>query len=258
MDGLEQFQGGDGKSEGMSEAALEAFREQMRAASQQIKKAQKKEQKKKKKEDKLAKIITQLLQKRTKRNLAFLAAKLLALNIPPIFVLSIFLLDEEATREEMSKLVDELQAPETPHEQGQQKQQGEIIIDEKVLNCLHTDDESLLSAIKKEVRIWADFIYEQAETEAIRLLEKCINEEGEFHPVIIEFAAEVLRDYLLEKPVTASNEETDYIAHVILQKIFEQLNRNLDHLKKLREEEFGGDDNNNDESSSGSFSESLQ
>jgi|GEM_PF-4423616 hypothetical protein len=224
---LEQFGGAHEGSDGMSEAAMEAFREQMRVSGQQLKAQQKGEQKKKKKEEKLAKIISQFLQKKSKRtDLAFLAAEALALNIPPGFVLAALLLgDEDAQKTATEGLAEE--------------KQSQITLSGNDLSYMMAEDEAQTARLHAQLIPWVDVMYIQAATDALRLIQQSHDEEGKLYPVMLNLPATVMKYFLQDNGLTIPKQNLETLARIILEKIFVSLQKNIDKLQEIREAEFG-------------------
>lgn len=225
---LEQFGGAHEGSDGMSEAAMEAFREQMKAAGQQLKALQKGEQKKKKKEEKLAKIISQFLQKKSKRtDLAFMAAEALALNIPPGFILGTLLLgDEESQKIAIEGL--------------SEGKQDAISLSGNDLSYMMAEDESQTARLHAQLVPWVDVMYTQASTDALRLIQQARDEEGKLYPVMVNLPATVMRYFLQDNGLVIPQQNLETLAKIIIEKIFAALQKNLDKLQQIREAEFGG------------------
>lgn len=229
---LDQFHGGDEGTDQMSEAAREVFREQMRAASQQIKAIQKGEQKRKKKEDKLAKLLSQFLQRRSGRtDLAFLAAQVLALNIPPAFILSVLLLGDRESQQELT-----MTAKEDDNGLEVEVMSGDMVqnitLDEDELALLRTEDEARSQQIIDEVLIWMEIMYMQARNDKIRMLrngyDSDVSEDNETpssdsHIIrlpIIEYMAAVMNHFVTDNGLNITPKNTEILARAILQKIF--------------------------------------
>lgn len=225
---LEQFAGSDGGGE-VSESALEAFREQMRAAARQIKALQKGEQKKKKKEEKLAKIIAQFLQKKSeKTEIAILAAKVLANNVPASFVLSMILLDDPETQQELLSATNE-EAPAAT---------TSIAISEADLSLIPTNDDETSARFAKAFSDWIELMYQQAATDAMRVQQHSVTDEGEYEPTIIELLTIVILTFAEEQGCEVSYEACEQFANRAMQKVFGELARNLERLESIREKEF--------------------
>lgn len=239
---LEQFGGGsDQGGEGMSEAAREAFREQQRAASQQLRALQKGEQKKKKKEDKLAKIITELLQKKSKRSdLAMAAAEVLALNVPPAFVLSAILLGDQESQKELSMTI--VEDDKGLATENQPDLSDLITLSGNDLSYMMTDDESQTTNLHSELVPWSQMMYVQAKNDPIRMLQNGkVEEEDRVQPVIIELMMLTQRYFLEDRGLLLPADNLRTLSEIIMRKIFEKIQANVDRLQALREAEFLGD-----------------
>lgn len=243
---LEQFGGGsDQGAEGMSEAAREAFREQQRAASQQLKALQKGEQKKKKKEDKLAKIITELLQKKSKRSdLAMAAAEVLALNVPPAFVLSTILLGDQESQKELSMTI--IEDDKGLATENQPEPSDLITLSGNDLSYMMTDDEAQTANLHSELIPWSQMMYVQAKNDPMRMVHNARTEEGQqgegdIQPALIELMMLTQRYFLEDRGLLLPADNLRTLSGIIMGKIFEKIQANVDRLQALREAEFLGD-----------------
>lgn len=238
MSDLEHFGGASEGSEGMSEAAMEAFREQMRAAAQQVKQLQKGEQKRKKKEEKLAALLTQFLQRKSGRSdLAFLAAHVLALNIPPAFVLSVLLLGDRESQQELTMAAKE-------DDKGLEVEvvSGEVIknitLDEDELALLRTEDEAQSQLIIDEVLVWIEILYIQARNDQIRIIRNGYDEEHRIQPSISEYMSAVMKHFMTDNGMNIPPENIETLTRNILHKLFSALEENLSKVQLLRDQEF--------------------
>lgn len=235
---LEQFGASEGGGEGMSEAAMEAFREQMRAASQQVKQLQKGEQKRKKKEEKLAKLLSQFLQRKSGRgNLAFLAAHVLALNVSPAFVLSILLLGDRESQQDLTMAAKEddkgLEVEVMTAETIQN-----ITLDEGELALLRTEDEMLSQQIIDEVLVWIEIMFIQARNDQMRMIKNSYDENHQMHAAIGEYMSAVLQYFTSDNGLHIPQESLEILADNILRKIFSNLEESLEKIQQLRNQEF--------------------
>ncbi len=239
---LEQFGGGsDQGGEGMSEAAREAFREQQRAASQQLKALQKGEQKKKKKEDKLAKIITELLQKKSRRSdLAMAAAEVLALNVPPAFVLSAILLGDQESQKELSMTI--VEDDKGLATENQPDLSDLITLSGNDLSYMMTDDEVQTINLHNELIPWSQMMYVQAKNDPMRMIQNAkVEDDEKTQPVIIELMMLTQRYFLEDRGLLLPADNLRTLSEIIMRKIFEKIQANVDRLQALREAEFLGD-----------------
>ncbi len=230
--------GGSEGSEGMSEAAMEAFREQMRSTSQQLKALQKGEQKRKKKEEKLAKLLTQFLQRKSgKSDLAFQAAHLLALNIPAAFVLSMLLLGDRESQQELTMAAKE-------DDKGLEVEvlstdtQQRITLSEEDLGLIRTEDEEKSQAIIDELLVWIDMMYIQAKNDVMRMMKNAYDDNQKIHEEIPQFMTTVVNYFMTENGMSVSPENIERISETMLQKIFGMLEENINKIQQLRNKEF--------------------
>lgn len=230
--------GGSEGSEGMSEAAMEAFREQMRSASQQLKALQKGEQKRKKKEEKLAKLLAQFLQRKSgKTDLAFQAAHLLALNIPAAFVLSMLLLGDRESQQELTMAAKEDDKGLEVEVLSSDTQQR-ITLGEEDLALIRTEDEEKSQAIIDEILVWIDIMYIQARNDVMRMMKNAYDEDQKIHDEIPQFMTTVVTYFMTENGMSVPPENVEKISETMLQKIFTALNENLEKIQALRSKEF--------------------
>ena len=238
MSDLENFSPSEGGGEGMSEAAMEVFREQMRAASQQLKQLQKGEQKRKKKEEKLAKLLTQFLQRKSGRtDLAFLAAHVLALNIPPAFVLSVLLLGDRESQQDLT-----MAAKEDDKGLEVEVMSGETIqnitLDEDELALLRSEDMQRSQLIIDEVLVWMEIMYMQAQNDQLRMIKNGYDEDHRIQPSLVEYMNAVMKHFVTDNALNISTENVVTLVDVILRKIFGTIEENLNKLNLLRNQEF--------------------
>ncbi len=238
MSDLENFSPSEGGGEGMSEAAMEAFREQMRAASQQLKQLQKGEQKRKKKEEKLAKLLTQFLQRKSGRtDLAFLAAHVLALNIPPAFVLSVLLLGDRESQQDLT-----MAAKEDDKGLEVEVMSGETIqnitLDEDELALLRSEDVQRSQLIIDEVLVWMGIMYMQAQNDQIRMIKNGYDEDHRIQSSLIEYMNAVMKHFVTDNALNIPGENITALVDAILKKIFGTIEENLEKLNLLRNQEF--------------------
>ncbi len=235
---LEHFGGGSEGGGEMSEAAMEAFREQMRSTAQQLKAQQKGEQKRKKKEDKLAKLLTQFLQKKSGRSdLAFLAAHVLALNIPPAFVLSILLLGDRQSQHELT-----MTAKEDDKGLEIEVSSSEVIesmaFSQEDLDLIRTEDAEKSDLIKEEIVIWGEIMYIQAKNDALRIMKNAYDEEEKIREEIPNYLGAVLRHFMNDNNANVPPENLESFAEIMLGKICTSLKKDLEKLQNIRTKEF--------------------
>ncbi len=230
--------GGSEGTEGMSEAAMEVFREQMRSTSQQLKALQKGEQKRKKKEEKLAKLLTEFLQRKSgKSDLAFQAAHLLALNIPAAFVLSMLLLGDRESQQELTMAAKE-------DDKGLEVEmlstdtQQRITLGEEDLALVRTEDEEKSQAIIDELLVWIDMMYIQAKNDVMRMIKNAYDEDQKIHDEIPKFMTTVVNYFMTENGMSVPPENIERVSEIMLQKMFAALNENFDKIQQLRSKEF--------------------
>lgn len=238
MGDLEHFGGGSEAGGEMSEAAMEAFREQMRSAAQQLKAQQKGEQKRKKKEDKLAKLLTQFLQKKSGRSdLAFLAAHVLALNIPPAFVLSILLLGDRDSQAELTMTAKEDDKGLEVEVAGEEVVQS-MALSEEELELISIEDAEKAEQIKEEIVVWSEMMYIQAKNDALRIMKNAYDEDEKIREEIPNYLGAVLRHFMNDNNGNIPPENIESLAEMILEKICASLKKDLEKLHDIRTKEF--------------------
>lgn len=212
----------EGSGSKVSEQAHEQFREQMRATTQKLKAMQKGEQKKKTKEDRLAKILSDFLQKKTKSHLVLLAAKLLAEGIPALFVLSMMIVTDPESVADARKTLDE---------EGRR------------LDPLSWTDEEMgvFPQASGDMIDWINIVAEYAGRDAVKFLATVRNSEKKLKYIVLEFASEVLKDYFMDKNMELEPENAQKLSIQILKKVIESVQRNAEQLEHLRDmQDMGG------------------
>lgn len=231
---LESFIGLD-SGEPMSAASLEKLREKMKAASAQIKQIKKEEKKAKKKEYDLLKILLKFVKSSHKKELTLLISRVLEINVPANFILTIILLGNKEIQEEVGKFL-MLNAPTT---------------DEKALTFFGKD-ETLPLKIKIELDNWVKDMLAQAEEYPQKMIKTCyktefieLEKEYEFdepkykekksvQPALIELTAFVVSDFLAQNHLPEPKSKTREFAQFILKGILSKTEENLDQRKFLK------------------------
>jgi len=101
MGDLEFFGGPDQGGESFDAAAFERFKERMKRAAAQLKAQQKTEQKQKKTEDELIKILIKFIKSGKKKDLLLLVTRLLEMNVPAGFIVSLLVISNKDIQEEL-------------------------------------------------------------------------------------------------------------------------------------------------------------
>lgn len=233
MEYLHFFDGGSGgpesfrPSEGegrdkISEQAYEQFQEQMRQTAQQLKALQKGEQKKKKKEDRLQKILTDFWKKRTRAGVVSSAVKLLAENIPPLFVLGVMILTDQQSMEEAGKVL---------QEEGRRLSPLSFV----------EEDFELAPEANGVLTDWMNIVSEYAGRDPVKFLKTIKNQDKKLKYIVVEFVGKVLKEYFDEKSMESDTENLNQFGVIVMQKVIEAVQQNAEHLDHLHQnEDLGG------------------
>lgn len=223
FDDLESFRPSEaGGQDKISEQAYEKFQEQMRQTAERLKALQKGEQKRKKKEDRLQKILTEFWKKRAKTGVVAGAVKLLAENIPPLFVLGILILTDQESLEEARKIL---------QEEG--RRLGVLSFDEEDLEFVPEANGVLAD--------WMNVVAEYAGRDPIKFLNTIKNQDKKLKYIVVEFTEKVLKEYFDEKGMESDRENLNQFAVIVIQKVVEAVQQNAEHLEHLHEnEDLGG------------------
>jgi len=231
---LESFIGLDG-GEPMSAASLEKLREKMKAASAQIKALKKEEKKAKKKEYDLLKVLLKFVKSSHKKDLTLLISRVLEINVPANFILTIILLGNKEIQEEVGKIL-MLNAPTS---------------DEKALTFFGKGDETLPLKIKIELDNWVKDMLAQAEeypqktvktgykTELIELEKEYEFDESKYEekksvqPALIDLVGFVVSDFLAQNNLPEPKSKTREFAQFILKGILTKTEESLEKRKLL-------------------------
>lgn len=212
---------GEGRDK-MSEQAYEQFQEQMRQTAQQLKALQKGEQKKKKKEDRLQKILTDFWKKRTRAGVVNSAVKLLAENIPPLFVLGVMILTDHQSMEEAGKVL---------QEEGRRLSPLSFV----------EEDFELVPEANGVLTDWMNIVAEYAGRDPIKFLKTIKNQDKKLKYIVVEFVGKVLKEYFDEKSMEADQENLNQFGVIVMQKVIEAVQQNAEHLDHLHQnEDLGG------------------
>ncbi|MFH1533363.1 MAG: hypothetical protein ABID64_00330 [Nitrospirota bacterium] len=230
---LESFIGLD-SGEPMSAASLEKLREKMKAASAQIKAIKKEEKKAKKKEYDLLKVLLRFVKSSHKKDLTLLISRVLEINVPANFILTIILLGNKEIQEEVGKIL-MLNAPTS---------------DEKALTFFGKD-ETLPLKIKIELDNWIKDMLAQAEEYPQKMVktgykiefielekeyefdEQKYEEKKAVQPALIELLAFVVSDFLANHNLPEPKAKTREFAKFILKGILAKTEESLDQRKLL-------------------------
>lgn len=232
---LESFIGMD-SGEPMSAASLEKLRERMKAASAQIKQIKKEEKKQKKKEYDLLKILLKFVKTSHKKDLTLLISRVLEINVPANFVLTIILLGNKEIQEAVGKYL-MLSTPTS---------------EDKSLIFFGQKDETLPLKIKIELDHWVKDLLFQAEEYPQKLIKTAykidyieLEKEYEFEeskyeekksiqPPLIELIAFVVQDFLKQNEISEPNKKIKEFALFILKGILTKTEESYSQRKLLQ------------------------
>lgn len=240
MSDMEFFRPGEA-GESYDPAAFERFKQQMKANAAFIAAARKSEQKQKEKEDKLAKILLKFIQTNQKSGILMLAAKLLAENIPPSFILAIILLGNEEIQAELKREVSSLaqiEAPKAGAEEADVKSQSETEkakIPSEFSLAAKFENPALSLKIKAEIDSWGKSIFEAGSSIPFRVLETALDREGNIKKVVVDCTANVLDDYLASNAMPQVEFDTCFsFCEFLMRGIMQALKKQIENQKELR------------------------
>ena len=188
MSDLESFSF-ESANQGSTAETFRLFQERMKAAAAQIQAIKAGEQKQKKKEDELAKILSEFIKThQNDQNFSeFIVhiSKLLALNLPAVFILSILLLNFPELQAKTNILM--LTMPEAVQASA---------LDAQTLPDLYLQNNQLPPYHKIAIDNWFQTISMTAQDCRTKLLQTALIPAKQFHPAIVEFTAFSLSVYL--------------------------------------------------------------
>jgi len=179
------------------EKADEKFREEMKRAQAAMQKAQKDEGKAKGFDLILASIIVRFLSQPQNTDLFLLISRVVSLNLPSEFVISVLSLDDEKARQVVVGLLAEGKAG-APHDA------------DSALAIRHEANFQTLSPeLKKEIEAWAADMAVVAGRTSERILEAILlpGLERQISPVLVQLSAFILRNFLAKHQVAMEYED---------------------------------------------------
>lgn len=188
MADFESFNAGQAP-ESYDPAAFERFKEQIKKSAAQMAAARKDEARQKVKEDRLAAILLKLIKSNQKRGILLLAARLMQENIPPSFILAIIVLGNHDIAEEMRQELAQL-APVPGAEATADHPTSEFSL------IAQYGDAAAPLTIKAELDMWGKGLLETASAIPFRILETCLDSQGNIKNILIDASANVLDDFL--------------------------------------------------------------
>jgi hypothetical protein len=228
MSDLEGFSGMDAVGDGFSAAAFEKFKERMKAAATQLKALQAGEQKQKKTEDELIKILLKFITSGKKRDVLMLVLRLLEMNVPAGFIVSLLLISNADIQQELK--ISLLPAPEVI---GQYEQ--EIKSGNSLLPAEYAKDQTLPLKVKISIDSWIREIARRVNDNPHKILEKVFEPDRTVNLTTSQLGAFCLRDYLESEGVPAEYSKLKEFIELIIGKILNSAEEELLRTKALGE-----------------------
>jgi hypothetical protein len=179
------------------EKSDEKFREEMKRSQQAMQKSQKDEGKAKGFDLVLASIIVRFLSQPQNTDLFLLISRVVSLNLPSEFVISVLSLDDEKARQVVVGLLAEAKA-------------GPGRDEHAALAIRHEANFQTLSPeLKKEIEAWAADMAAVAGKSPERILEAILlpGLERQISPVLVQLSAFILRNFLAKRQVAMEYED---------------------------------------------------
>ncbi|MFC1749777.1 hypothetical protein ACFL2V_13330 [Pseudomonadota bacterium] len=223
MSDLESFGGFDAGGEGMDSASFEKFKERMRIAAQQLKLLQKAEKRRKQSEDELVRILLRFLKTGTNKDIMLLVSRLLEINVPAGFIVSVLLIAYKDIQEQLGiKLLPE----------------GDLPVDEKgpgeeTLPDSYIGGETLPLKVKIAIDTWVQEIDKRVSAEPERHIKTLLDPDDMVVLSARQLAAFCLRDYLAEEGVKTQYHKLKDFADFLLQGIMKKAKEQLKDQKEL-------------------------
>lgn len=213
---LESFFGlEEGESQGSAEAA-EKFREQMRKNAKAIKAMTGNQKKQKAKEDKLAKILVKFIQDQSKGDLVFLVVKLLQVNVPGAFILSILSIANAELEAELKAHMKEIKGKkELPGEQGKNNE-GQALIE-------FAGEDRLPEKVKQELNAWGESILDAGLMMPTKTLESVLTPEQKLKSIVLDLIDFSLEEYFQRHGLEMSKEKVRQFALLSIQSVLIKL-----------------------------------
>ena len=179
------------------EKSDEKFREEMKRSQQAMQKAQKDEGKAKGFDLVLASIIVRFLSQPQNTDLFLLISRVVSLNLPSEFVISVLSLDDEKARQVVVGLLAEAKAA------PQRDEHAALAIRHEA------NFQTLSPELKKEIEVWAADMALVAGKSPERILEAILlpGLERQISPVLIQLSAFILRNYLAKHQAAMEYED---------------------------------------------------
>jgi hypothetical protein len=202
--GLDSFapgEDGGNASEGLSEEAKQRFS----GASQAVQQVRKEEKKAKKRDDNVAQVILQFLSDDQRTHLATLIARLVAIDCPSHFILSILALVNDACQNEVAEYLKDA-SPEV--------QEGLQVADTSLVEMGTLD-----AAANHRLAEWIAMQNAVLNADAFRILSAIIIDERNIDGTVLQLTTFVLQEFLEEHGKPVEFEKLQPVAIDILQSV---------------------------------------
>lgn len=221
MSDFEAFGGFDAGREAFDPAAFERFKERMKAAAAQLRALQKQEQKQKKSEAELIKMLIKFIQTGKKKDVLLLVSRLLEMNVPASFIVSLLLISNRDMQEQLGlKLLP--------------SGEMEKAVEEKTnLPDLYIGGEILPLRVKIAIVSWVSEIGKRVSDHPHRCIKTVLDPEGQVHLTAIQLGAFCLRDFLEAEGAAHEYDQLKEFIHFILSDILGKTREELKNRKDL-------------------------
>lgn len=212
MPGLESFSASESLNQGSSAETFQLFQERMKAAAAQLQALKKGESKQKKKEIDLAKILIDFIKSSRDDQLIEHLSKLLAFNLPAIFILSLIFINFPELQEKTGlKLIEFAKAA----------QAG--VMESKTLPDLYHENKALPLEIKIALDSWIQEIASAVRSNPEKILDHALQLDHKLKPEIIDLAVYSLNVFLNSKNLFIQKEANRHFLQICLDGIFKDL-----------------------------------
>lgn len=223
MSDLDAFGGFDGGGESYDPASFERFKERMKAAAAQLKALQKSEKKQKKSEDELIKILIKFIQGGKKKDILLLVSRLLEMNVPAGFIVSILTISNKDIQQELGiKLLPG----------------GDIEEDIKEttnLPDLYIGGEILPIKIKIAILNWINEIAKKVNENPHRVIKTVLDVDNNVQLTAIQLGSFCLRDFLQDEEVDHDYSQLKDFISFVLSDMIAKAAKDLKERKEIQE-----------------------
>lgn len=228
MSDLESFSGFDAGGEGMNAAAFEKFKERMKAAAAQLKALQAGEQRQKKTEDELIKILLKFIQSGKKRDILMLVLRLLEMNVPAGFIVSLLLISNQDIQQELKINL-------LPSLEVLAQKEHEINAENTLLPSEYISDQSLPLKVKIAVDAWIKEISRRVSDNPHKILQTVFEPDKTVTLTAVQLGAFSLRDYLESENIPHEYTKLKEFIDLVLGKILNNAEEDLANRKTLED-----------------------